>query len=114
MKVNEETEKMHRREVVEAAIRYYEVKNKINNKQFIPGDPIPYAGRVFDEREITHLIEATLDFWLTAGRFANKFEKEFAEFIGAKYCLLTNSGSSANLLAFMANHPRQVFAKILF
>lgn len=63
---------------------------------------IPYAGRVFDEKELVSLVDASLDFWLTTGRFAERFEKEFAEFIGVKYCMLTNSGSSANLLAFMA------------
>ncbi|MDR1702555.1 MAG: lipopolysaccharide biosynthesis protein RfbH, partial [Sporomusaceae bacterium] len=56
----------------------------------------------FDEKEIANLIDAALDFWLTSGKYAAKFEKEFAEFLGVKYCSLTNSGSSANLLAFMA------------
>ncbi len=63
---------------------------------------INYAGRVFDEKELINLIDCSLDFWLTAGKYANKFEREFATFLGVKYCSLTNSGSSANLLAFMA------------
>ncbi len=63
---------------------------------------IQYAGRVYDEKEMVNLVDSALDFWLTAGRYAEKFEKEFAEFLGIKYCSLTNSGSSANLLAFMA------------
>jgi CDP-6-deoxy-D-xylo-4-hexulose-3-dehydrase len=63
---------------------------------------IPYAGRVFDEKEIINLVDASLEFWLTAGRYANKFENDFADFLGVKYCLLTNSGSSANLLAVSA------------
>ena len=63
---------------------------------------INYAGRVYDEKEMVNLVDSSLDFWLTAGRYAEKFEKEFAEFLGIKYCSLTNSGSSANLLAFMA------------
>jgi CDP-4-dehydro-6-deoxyglucose reductase, E1 len=70
---------------------------------FIPGSSvIPYAGRVFDEKEMIALIDASLDFWLTTGRYAEQFEKTLAEFLGMKYCLLTNSGSSANLLAVSA------------
>ncbi len=71
-------------------------------KPFAPGDRIPYAGRVFDGRELTALVDSSLDFWLTAGRYAEKFEKDFAGFLGVRHCSLTNSGSSANLLAFMA------------
>lgn len=66
------------------------------------GERISYAGRVFDEKEMCALTDATLDFWLTTGRFSEKFEKEFAEWIGIKYAHLVNSGSSANLIAFMA------------
>ena len=70
---------------------------------FVPGESyIPYAGRVYDEKEIISLVDSALDFWLTAGRYANQFEIEFAEFLGVKHCLLTNSGSSANLLAVSA------------
>jgi CDP-6-deoxy-D-xylo-4-hexulose-3-dehydrase len=72
-------------------------------KSFIPGkSKIFYAGRVFDAEELINAVDSILDFWLTAGRFASQFEKEFAEFLGMKYCLLTNSGSSANLLAISA------------
>jgi CDP-6-deoxy-D-xylo-4-hexulose-3-dehydrase len=67
---------------------------------FEPGrTPVPCAGRVFDADEIQHLVDASLDFWLTTGRFAAQFEREFAEFFGTRYALLVNSGSSANLLA---------------
>ena len=70
---------------------------------FIPGKSrINYAGRVYDEKEMVNLVDSSLDFWLTSGRYAEKFEKEFAKFLGVKCCSLTNSGSSANLLAFMA------------
>ena len=69
---------------------------------FRPGDPVKYAGRVYDEREIQNLITASLEFWLTAGKWAAKFESALAEFLKIKYCSLVNSGSSANLLAFMA------------
>ncbi len=90
-----------RQRVIDAAKAYYEFKHK-NKKPFSPGDRIPYAGRVFDEREIAALMDSSLDFWLTTGRYAEKFESEFAKLLGVKYCSLTNSGSSANLLAFMA------------
>jgi len=63
---------------------------------------IPYAGRVFDYREIYNLIDASLEFWLTEGRYVEEFEKRLSEFLGIRYCILTNSGSSANLLAFSA------------
>src|SRR5579863_7458370 len=71
--------------------------------EFIPGStPVPVAGRVFDSDEMQHLIDSSLDFWLTTGRFAEQFEREFAAFIGRRYSVLTNSGSSANLLALSA------------
>ncbi len=84
--------------------RYYkEVHRPVFKKEFIPGKScINYAGRVYDEKEMINLVDSSLDFWLTAGRFAEKFEKEFSRFLGVKYCSLANSGSSANLLAFMA------------
>lgn len=74
-----------------------------DQEKFIPGKtPVNYAGRIYNEREMISLVDASLDFWLTAGRYAKKFEKKFARFLGMKYCLLTNSGSSANLLAVSA------------
>jgi CDP-6-deoxy-D-xylo-4-hexulose-3-dehydrase len=70
------------------------------DKKFIPGvSPIPVAGRVFDNDELQNLVESSLDFWLTTGRFADSFEKELAHYWGVKYSSLVNSGSSANLLA---------------
>lgn len=70
---------------------------------FIPGQtPVPVAGRVFDQNELQALGDATLDFWLTTGRFAEQFEREFARFIGVRTAVLVNSGSSANLLALSA------------
>ncbi|HLD60191.1 MAG TPA: lipopolysaccharide biosynthesis protein RfbH [Candidatus Bilamarchaeaceae archaeon] len=77
--------------------------SKSNKSKFEPGETaIPYAGRVYDEQEIINLVDSSLDFWLTAGKYAQEFEKEFATFFGSKYCLLANSGSSANLLALSA------------
>ncbi|MDR3578462.1 MAG: lipopolysaccharide biosynthesis protein RfbH [Oryzomonas sp.] len=96
-----ETDKKLREEVVQATLRYYEFKHKVK-KPFVPGERISYAARVFDEQEMANLIDSSLDFWLTTGRYAERFEREFAEFLGVQHCSLTNSGSSANLLAFMA------------
>lgn len=90
-----------RQQVIKAAISYYEFKHK-SERKFVPGDKIPYGGRVFDEKELAALVDSSLDFWLTTGRYAEKFETDFAKFLGVKHCSLTNSGSSANLLAFMA------------
>lgn len=77
---------------------YHEYKEK--KKPFRPGDRVPYASRVYDEKEMQSLTDAMLDFWLTAGRFCDAFEKEFARWLGIKYVHLVNSGSSANLIAF--------------
>lgn len=96
-----ELEEQLRKQAIEAAIAYYRHAHG-QKKTFTPGDRIPYAGRVFDEEEITNLIDSSLDFWLTTGRYAERFEQEFAKFLGVQHCSLTNSGSSANLLAFMA------------
>jgi CDP-6-deoxy-D-xylo-4-hexulose-3-dehydrase len=70
-------------------------------KPYKKGERISYAGRVFDEKEIQNLVESSLDFWLTAGKWTDKFEKEFAKYLNVKKALFVNSGSSANLLAFM-------------
>ena len=69
-------------------------------QDFAPGtSPVPVSGRVFDACELQHLVDAGLDFWLTTGRFAAQFEREFARFTGIRHAILVNSGSSANLLA---------------
>ncbi len=72
------------------------------NKDFKPGDRIPYASRVYDHEEMVNLVDSSLEFWLTAGRYTDEFEKRFAEYLGVRFCSLVNSGSSANLCAFMA------------
>ena len=66
------------------------------------GDRIPYAGRVYDQKEMQNLIDSSLEFWLTSGRYTAQFEKQLAEFLHIREALFVNSGSSANLLAFMA------------
>ena len=87
--------------IIEFTRRYYLAKLK--NPNFIPKKTyVNYSGRVFDQDELVNLVDASLDFWLTSGRYAEKFEKDFAKFIGSRFCILTNSGSSASLLAFGA------------
>lgn len=103
-------EKVLRARVIMAAVRHYEIKHK-KGTAFTAGERISYAGRVFDEQEIVNLVDASLDFWLTTGRYAERFEKEFSAFLGIKHCSLTNSGSSANLLAFMALTSPKLGAK---
>ena len=90
-----------KKEIFNLVAEYYTEKHK--PKPFIPGETcIQYAGRVYDEKEMISLVDSTLDFKLTAGRFAKQFEEKFARFLGVKHCILTNSGSSANLLAISA------------
>ena len=94
-------EKKIREKIFKSISELYKLREQ--RSAFVPGtSPIPYAGRIYDADEMIALVDASLDFWLTAGRFAQQFESEFAAFLGMKYCLLTNSGSSANLLAVSA------------
>ena len=94
-------EKEIRKEILELVKKYYSAK--FQKEEFIPGQSqVKYSGRVFDENELINLVDSSLDFWLTAGRFAGEFESEFAKYHDMKYCCLTNSGSSANLLAISA------------
>ena len=88
------------RDEIKALIADFYHQFKENKCDFKPGDRINYASRVFDEKEMQSLTEAALDFWLTTGRFSDKFERSFAQWIGVKYAHLVNSGSSANLIAF--------------
>jgi CDP-6-deoxy-D-xylo-4-hexulose-3-dehydrase len=90
-----------RSEIIAKTIEYYQLK--FANKEFIPGKTrVNYAGRVFDEKELVNAVEASLDFWLTEGRFSEQFAEKISDFLGVEHVLLTNSGSSANLLAFSA------------
>ncbi|MBQ1515050.1 MAG: lipopolysaccharide biosynthesis protein RfbH [Lachnospiraceae bacterium] len=92
-----------REQILALVAEYYkEFKRPEQEKPFEPGDRLGYAGRVYDEKEMCALVEAGLDFWLTTGRFSDRFEKEFAAWLGVRFAHLVNSGSSANLLAFMA------------
>ena len=96
------SEEQAREEIKSLVAEYYhQYKEPADSKaNFKPGDRISYASRVYDEKEMQSLTDAMLDFWLTTGRFADEFEKEFASWIGVRFAHLVNSGSSANLIAF--------------
>jgi CDP-6-deoxy-D-xylo-4-hexulose-3-dehydrase len=90
-----------REQILALTAQYHEAAN--GPQRFVPGmTPVPVSGRTFDGEDMRHLVDSSLDFWLTTGRFAAQFEKEFASVVGARNALLCNSGSSANLLAFTA------------
>lgn len=95
------TENQAREQILDSVREYCSVYHKKEDK-FQEGQRIPYASRVYDGAEMSNLVDSALEFWLTAGKYAERFEKEFAEYLQIKYCSLVNSGSSANLLAFMA------------
>ena len=94
------SEKRDRQESIDLAKTYCN-KYLLKEDTFKEGDRINYGGRKFDEQEMEYLIDSCLDFWLTSGRYCNMFEKRFGEILGVKYVSVVNSGSSANLLAFM-------------
>lgn len=96
MKTQEEAKKEILDLVAEYARNYHNCK-----KEFQEGDRIPYASRVYDDKEMVNLVDSALEFWLTSGRYTEEFERKVSEFLDVRYCSLVNSGSSANLLAFM-------------
>ena len=91
-------------EIMEKVKEYYRLCHApAQNGTFVPGESkVNYAGRVFDEKELCNLVDSSLEFWLTYGRFSREFEKKLSEYLGVRFALLVNSGSSANLLAFSA------------
>lgn len=95
------TEEQARHEILGIVAEYCDTYHK-KKEIYQPGERIPYASRVYDSDEMCSLVDAALEFWLTSGRYAKEFEQNFAAYLGVKYCSLVNSGSSANLLAFMA------------
>lgn len=95
------TEKQARDSILEMVGVYCD-KYHILGKEFQPGQRVPYASRIYDKDEMINLVDSALEFWLTSGRYTEQFEKAFAQYLGVKFCSLVNSGSSANLLAFMA------------
>jgi CDP-6-deoxy-D-xylo-4-hexulose-3-dehydrase len=92
-------EKKDRQQILDLVDKY--CKNYHQPKEYHPGDRISYAARVYDSKEMTNLVSSALDFWLTSGKYTQEFEKNFASYLGVPFCSLVNSGSSANLLAFM-------------
>ncbi|AUH52557.1 lipopolysaccharide biosynthesis protein RfbH [Chromobacterium sp. ATCC 53434] len=97
----EEKAQQLRRQIAELVAEYAGIA--LAPRPFVPGQTvIPPSGKVIDGAELQHMVEASLDGWLTTGRFNTRFEKQLAEFLGVKHLLTTNSGSSANLLAFSA------------
>ena len=88
-------------QILNSVREFYSCYRK-EGKSWSAGDPIRYAGRVYDENELVNVVDSGLEFWLTAGRFSNELEEKLKKYLGVKYCGLVNSGSSANLVAFMA------------
>lgn len=101
MAFEHKTEEQARREILDLVAEYCDT---YHNKKgpFQEGDRIPYASRVYDSREMVNLVDSSLEFWLTSGRYTDEFEKKLADYLGVRFCSLVNSGSSANLVAFMA------------
>lgn len=94
------TEAQARQEILDLVAEYCDTFH--NKKEpFQEGQRIPYASRVYDQKEMVNLVDSSLEFWLTSGRYTDEFEKKLAEYLGVRYCSLVNSGSSANLTAFM-------------
>lgn len=93
-----------RNEILEKVKEYYSLRHRPEQcAEFVPGKTrVNYAGRVFDEKELVNLVDSSLEFWLTYGRYSREFETKLSEYLGVSWSLLVNSGSSANLLAFMA------------
>lgn len=94
------TERQARGAILEAVSAYCDAYH--GGKEFREGDRIPYASRVYGREEMSNLVDSALEFWLTAGRYTEEFEEGLAGYLGVRHCALVNSGSSANLLAFMA------------
>lgn len=97
----EKTEQEARKKILNLVEEYCNKYHNIKQK-FKEGDRISYASRVYDSKEMVNLVDSALEFWLTSGRYTKEFERKLAEYLNIKYCSLVNSGSSANLLAFMA------------
>ena len=95
------TESEAKKEILDMVQEYCNTYHN-QKKEFTPGDRISYASRVYDQEEMCNLVDSALEFWLTSGRYTQEFEREFAKYLGVRFCSLVNSGSSANLNAFMA------------
>ena len=95
------TESEAREHILSSVAEYCDKFHNVK-KEFKPGDRISYASRVYDHEEMVNLVDSALEFWLTSGRYTDEFEKSLGEYLGVKFVSLVNSGSSANLCAFMA------------
>lgn len=95
------TEKQAKEHILQMVGEYCEAYHN-TDKEFAPGKRIPYASRVYDKKEMQNLVDSALEFWLTSGRYTDEFEHKLGEYLHVKHCSLVNSGSSANLIAFMA------------
>lgn len=95
------TQEQARQQILEMVAAYCD---EFHNQKpaFQAGDRIPYASRVYDREEMVNLADSALEFWLTSGRYTDEFEEKLGEYLGVRFCSLVNSGSSANLIAFMA------------
>jgi len=94
-----ETKEQATQEILESVKAYYQ--KFMQKPAYKDGDRISYASRVFDEHEMMNLVDSALEFWLTSGRYTRQFEKKLGDYLGVPFCSLVNSGSSANLIAFM-------------
>ncbi len=94
------SEEEAKKQILSAVSEYCDTFHN-QKKEFKKGDRIAYASRVYDHEEMVNLVDSALEFWLTAGRYTDEFERAFADYLGIRFCSLVNSGSSANLLAFM-------------
>lgn len=111
MKMKTETPKGRqiREQILRLTEEYYHTEHV--KASYKDGDTINYGGRIYDEKELLNLVNSSLDFWLTTGPWTEKFEADFCNFLGVKNCSVVNSGSSANLLAFMALRPSHKLCK---
>lgn len=97
----QKTEKEAREQILDL-VKEYCAKYHNQKREYKEGDRISYASRVYDQEEMVNLVDSSLEFWLTSGRYTDEFEKKLSDYLQVKYCSLVNSGSSANLAAFMA------------
>lgn len=100
--MHDRTAKQQSKDTILKLVKEYCEAYHTPDKDADPSARIPYAGRVYDSHEMCNLVDSALDFWLTSGSYTARFERDFAQYIGVRHCSLVNSGSSANLLAFMA------------
>lgn len=98
--INNLNQQKDKEEILKLVSEYCKKYHK--KTDYVEGQRISYASRVYDSAEMLNLVDSSLEFWLTSGRYTDEFEREFAKYLNVKYCSLVNSGSSANLNAFMA------------